>query len=54
MFLPQANECKQENIDAQHRWRRKSVVYELEHITEGYTEFWNRVTPGIPLLQNFL
>ena len=27
---------KQENIEAWHQWRRKSVVSEVWHITEGY------------------
>ena len=35
----------QENIDALHQWRCKSVVSEMEHITAGlYTEYSNRVT----------
>ena len=33
----------QENIDAEHQWRRQSVVYEIQHITEGYTELSNRL-----------
>ena len=30
-----SKKCLQENIDAQHQWRRKSVVSEIEHITAG-------------------
>ena len=33
-----------ENIDVQHKLRRKSIVSEKEHTTAGYTEYSNRVT----------
>ena len=35
---------QEEKFDARRKWSRKSVVYEIEHIIEGYTEFSNQVT----------
>ena len=43
----------QENIDALHQWRLKSVVSEIEHITTGYNEYSNRVTLKVQFTQFF-